>query len=153
MAFLVDTSILVRLANTTDAQHPIAARAVLELHRRNELLHLTPQVLIEFRNVATRAKALNGAGLAIVDAEAHATTFETTFPLLPETPDIFAKWKALVGALGVIGKQVHDAPRRGLPCEFHNPFAHVQRNALFTHGHIQSGYCRGRSGICLNEKR
>ena len=109
MAFLVDTSILVRLANTTDAQHPIAARAVLELHRRNELLHLTPQVLIEFRNVATRAKALNGAGLAIVDAEAHATTFETTFPLLPETPDIFAKWKALVGALGVIGKQVHDA--------------------------------------------
>ena len=43
MAFLVDTSILVRLANSTDAQHPAAARVVVELHRRNEVLHLTPQ--------------------------------------------------------------------------------------------------------------
>ncbi len=34
MAILADTSILVRLANTTDAQHAIAARAILELHRR-----------------------------------------------------------------------------------------------------------------------
>jgi hypothetical protein len=31
------------------------------------------------------------------------------FPLLAETPDIYPAWKALVGALGVIGKQVHDA--------------------------------------------
>ncbi|MBI2805751.1 MAG: hypothetical protein HYX68_12295 [Planctomycetes bacterium] len=31
------------------------------------------------------------------------------FPLLPETSDIFPAWKALVGTLGVIGKQVHDA--------------------------------------------
>jgi len=109
MAFLLDTSILVRLANATDAQHAVTARAVLELHRRSEVLHLTPQVLIEFRNVATRPKTANGAGLPIVDAEAHAGTFEAKFPMLQETPDIFAAWKALVGALGVIGKQVHDA--------------------------------------------
>ena len=30
-------------------------------------------------------------------------------PLLGETPDIFPAWKAIVMALGVIGKQVHDA--------------------------------------------
>ena len=47
MAFLIDKSVLVRLANATDTQHPVAARA--------------------------------------------------------------PAWKALVGALGVIGKQVHDA--------------------------------------------
>ena len=29
--------------------------------------------------------------------------------MLPETPDIYPAWKALVGALGVIGKRVHDA--------------------------------------------
>jgi predicted nucleic acid-binding protein len=109
MAFLLDTSILVRLANTTDVQHAVAARAVLELHRRDEVLHITPQVLIEFRNVATRPKSANGAGLSIVDAEAHAATFEANFPLLPETAAIFMAWKALVGALGIIGKQVHDA--------------------------------------------
>jgi predicted nucleic acid-binding protein len=109
MAFLLDTSILVRLANVNDAQHSVAAGAVLELHRRSEVLHITPQVLIEFRNVATRPKSANGAGLSIVDAEAHAATFEAKFALLAETPDIFTRWKALVGALGIIGKQVHDA--------------------------------------------
>jgi len=37
------------------------------------------------------------------------TTFEAAFPLLEETPDIFPAWKAIVQALGVVGKQVHDA--------------------------------------------
>ena len=41
MAFLVDTSILVRLANTADALHAVATRAVLKLHQRGELLHIT----------------------------------------------------------------------------------------------------------------
>jgi predicted nucleic acid-binding protein len=109
MAFLLDTSILVRLANATDAQHPAAAQAVVELHRRGELLHVTPQVLVEFRNVATRPKTANGAGLPVVDAEAHAAAFEATFPLLVETSNIYPAWKALVSALGIIGKQAHDA--------------------------------------------
>ena len=39
----------------------------------------------------------------------HAATFETTFPLLAETPAIFTAWKGIVSALGIIGKQVHDA--------------------------------------------
>src|ERR1700723_3092693 len=118
MAFLVDTTILVRLANATDAQHASAARAVLELHRRGEVLHIAPQILVEFRNVATRAKTMNGAGLSIAEAEAHAGTFEASFPLLAETPDIYPAWKALVGTLGVIGKQVH-APRLVAVCHVH----------------------------------
>jgi predicted nucleic acid-binding protein len=109
MACLIDTSVLVRLANTGDVLHAVATRAVLELHRRGEVLHITPQVMIEFRNVATRPVAANGAGLSIVDAEAHAAAFEARFPLLEEKPDIYPAWKALMGALGVIGKQVHDA--------------------------------------------
>jgi len=109
VAYLIDTTILARLANATDAQHSVAARAVLELHRRGEVLHVTPQVLIEFRSVATRPTAVNGLGLSTVDTEAQAVTFEARFPLLAETPDIYPAWKALVRALGVIGKQVHDA--------------------------------------------
>ena len=109
MAHLVDTSILARLANTADPFHAVAAQAVLELHRRGEGLHVTPRNLVEFRNLATRPKAVNGLGLSAVDAEAKAAVFEGTFPLLVETPDIYPAWKALVGALGVIGKQVHDA--------------------------------------------
>jgi predicted nucleic acid-binding protein len=109
MPHLLDTNVLVRLANTADARHAQAARAVVELHRRGEVLQITPQVLIEFRNVATRPTALNGLGLSTVDAEAQAAGFEAMFSLLGDSPDIFPAWKALVGGLGVIGKQVHDA--------------------------------------------
>ena len=109
MAYLIDTTILGRLANAADAQYPVAARAVLELHRRGEVLHITPQVLIEFRNIATRSLAINGLGLSAVDTKALAATFEARFPLLADTPDVYPAWKALVGGLGVIGKQVHDA--------------------------------------------
>jgi predicted nucleic acid-binding protein len=107
--YLIDTSVLGRLANTADAFYPVATRAVVELHRRGGVLHVTPQCLIEFRSVATRPVAMNGLGLVIPDAEAKAMAFEAAFPLLEETPGIYPAWKALVAALGVIGKQVHDA--------------------------------------------
>lgn len=110
MAYLLDTGVLARLANSADAFYPAASRAVVELHRRGEALHVTPQNLIEFRNVATRPASANGLGLPVAEAEAKAATSEATFPLLPERPDIYPAWKALVTALGVVGKQVHDAP-------------------------------------------
>lgn len=109
MAHLVDTSVLPRLANTADPFHAVAAQAVLELHRRGEVLHVTAQNLVEFRNLATRPKSVNGLGLSVADAEAKSAVFEGTFPLLAETPAIYPAWKALVQAAGVIGKQVHDA--------------------------------------------
>ena len=118
MAYLVDTSILVRLANSADLQFDVAAQAVLELHDLGEILHVTAQNLIEFRNVATRPMKNNGLGLSVVAAEANAANFESTLSLLPETPDIFPKWKAIVESLGIIGKQVHDA-RLAAVCHVH----------------------------------
>jgi predicted nucleic acid-binding protein len=109
MGILVDTSVLGRLANRADISHLVAAAAVAELHRRGESLHVTPQNLIEFRNFATRPVRVNGLGLAPSMAEGLAATFEATFPVLPENPDIYPAWKAIVAALGVVGKQVHDA--------------------------------------------
>jgi predicted nucleic acid-binding protein len=109
VAHLVDTSILARLANSADPFHVVAARAVAELHRRGEVLYISPQMLVEFRSVATRPTGANGLGLAAAVAEAKTAIFETIFPLLEETPDIFPAWKTIVEALGVVGKQVHDA--------------------------------------------
>jgi predicted nucleic acid-binding protein len=140
MAHLLDTNVLVRLANTADARHADATRAVVELHRRGEVVHLTPQILIEFRSVATRPASLNGLGLSTVDAEAQAAGFEATFPLLADTPAIFPAWKALVGGSGVIGKQVHDA-RLVAVCHAHGVthlltfnVAHFTRMAGFAPG-------------------
>jgi predicted nucleic acid-binding protein len=109
MAYLVDTSVLARLANTAYIFHAIAAHAVLELHRRGEVLHITPQNLVEFRNLATRPKSVNGLGLPPADAQATALVLEQSFPLLSESPDIYPAWKSLVSTVIVIGKQVHDA--------------------------------------------
>src|SRR4051794_11468010 len=99
MAHLVDTSVLARLANTVDPFHAAAAQAVLELHRRGESLYVTAQNLIEFRNMATRPRALNGLGLSVAEAEGKAGVFEATFPLLDETPAIYPAWKGIVTAL------------------------------------------------------
>ncbi len=109
MAYLLDTSILGRLANSADANHASALQAVTSLHDSGERLHICPQNLIEFRNVATRPIANNGLGLDCSVAETIAARFESLFPLLPETPDIFPAWKALVTDHAVQGKQVHDA--------------------------------------------
>jgi predicted nucleic acid-binding protein len=109
VSYLLDTSVLVRLANESDAQHAAAMVTVIELHRRNEVLQITAQNLIEFRNVATRPSVANGLGLSIGDAEAKSALFEVVFPLIPESPEIFAVWKVLVAERQVIGKQVHDA--------------------------------------------
>jgi predicted nucleic acid-binding protein len=119
MAILIDTSILGRLANRADVSHPIATAAIAELHRRGEVLHVTAQNLIEFRNFATRPVSANGLGLTAAAADSLAANFETAFPLLPETPDIYVAWKAIVGTLGVIGKQVHDA-RLVAVCHVHS---------------------------------
>jgi predicted nucleic acid-binding protein len=142
MAYLIDTNVLGRLADVLDVQHGTASRAVAELHRRGEVLYITPQVLIEFRNVATRPTAVNGLGISAADAEQHTATFEARFPLLADTPDIFPAWKALVGGLGLIGKQVHDA-RLVAVCHVHKVthlltfnLSHFHRMASFGPGVI-----------------
>jgi predicted nucleic acid-binding protein len=106
---LIDTSLLTRLANATDPLVLVAQRAILRLIRRGFVLRSTSQVMVEFRNVATRPPAQNGLGMSAAEADAETAIFESSFPILPETPAIYPAWKAIVQAAGVIGKQVHDA--------------------------------------------
>jgi predicted nucleic acid-binding protein len=98
-----------RFVNATDPQHSIALSAIRILHQRGEVLHVAPQIMIEFRNAATRPASSNGIGLSPDAADRQIADFERIFPLLPESPDIYLEWKRLVAAGAVIGKQVHDA--------------------------------------------
>ena len=79
------------------------------MHRRGELLHITPQNLVEFRNFATRPVGANGLGLSASAASAIAASFEASIPLLEVSPAVYPAWRDLVDALDVVGKQVHDA--------------------------------------------
>lgn len=118
MAYLIDTSVLVRLANDTDPFHDIADRAVIKLHAVGEVLHLTSQVFVEFYNVATRPANVNGLGFPTAAVEQKLSIYESVFRLLPETPAIHPAWRSLVAAAAVIGKQVHDA-RLAAVCQVH----------------------------------
>ena len=118
MALILDSSVLVRLANASDALHPTATRAVLELRRRGETLFITPQGPAEFWVVATRPVAVNGLGLSAVQAEARLGTLEALFPLLEDGPGMYAAWRDSVVGLGVVGKQAHDA-RLVAACRVH----------------------------------
>jgi len=109
VVYLIDTSLLVRLANTADLQYAIAVAAVVELHRRGEVVHVTPQVLIEFRSVATRPTGVNGLGLPADEAATQSAIFEAVFPMLAETSDLYPAWQRVVDGLKIVGKQVHDA--------------------------------------------
>jgi len=118
MAYLLDTNILLRLANGADASHGIADRAVTRLHLRGEILHVTPQVMIELHSSATRPVSARGLGLPVAEAERLAPIFAARFPLLEDTAAIYPAWRSLVSALGVIGRQVHDA-RLASVCHAH----------------------------------
>jgi predicted nucleic acid-binding protein len=131
VAVLVDTSVLARLTNTADALHNTAIRAVVELHNRGEVLHITAQNLIEFRVVATRPTAVNGLGMTAAEADSQATVFEAVFPLLAETPGIYSAWKALVSGLAILGKQGHDA-RLVAVCHVYG----IPRLLTFNHTHF-----------------
>jgi hypothetical protein len=47
-----------------DVCYPVAAAAIAEHHRRGKVLHVAPQNLVEFRNVAKRRVRANGMGPA-----------------------------------------------------------------------------------------
>lgn len=132
MAILIDTSILGRLANRSDSAHFTAQASVAQLHRNGEVLHLSAQNLIEFRNFATRPVVSNGLGLTSKEAAELASSFEEAFPLLPDIAAIFPAWKALVEEMEVIGKQVHDA-RLVAICHAHG----VKNLLTFNLGHFQ----------------
>ena len=147
MAILLDTNVLVRLANAGDASFAVALHAVTALHGRRETIHITAQNLVEFRSVATRPLSMNGLGFDGLKAENEAAEFEATFPLLPETPKIFLAWKSLIGATGAIGKQVHDA-RLVAVCHAHQ----ISQLMTFNVGHF-ARYAAFAPGVTVIDPR
>jgi len=109
MAILIDTNVLVRLANVADPDQPVATHAIAAQHRRGEPLWIAPQNIVEFRAVATRPVSVNGLGRSCAEVKTKIDEYLATFLLLEETPAIFPEWLAIVDGLGVVGKQIHDA--------------------------------------------
>jgi predicted nucleic acid-binding protein len=106
---LLDTNVLLYLANAAAPEHNAAKSAVTRMLASGIRLALAAQVLFEFWSVATRAVAANGLGWAVPQARAAIDGFRGRFPILAEPPAVVDLWLDLVVAHALKGKRIHDA--------------------------------------------
>jgi predicted nucleic acid-binding protein len=109
MAILTDTNVLLRSLYPEHPQYSAAENAIATLRLRGEALCVAPQNLIEFWAVATRSRDDNGLGMNAARAASEIGTLRRFFRVLPFTSEVLDVWQGLVEALGVSGKQTHDA--------------------------------------------
>jgi predicted nucleic acid-binding protein len=109
MSYLVDTNVLLRLAQPKNPHQREAVRALRILRRQPEPLGILAQNLIEFWAVATRPASSNGLNLTVDETARQLGKLKALFKLLPDSSDIFGEWERLVLQHQVSGKQAHDA--------------------------------------------
>jgi predicted nucleic acid-binding protein len=110
VSVLVDTNVLLRLAQPNHGQYRAATDGVARARLAGEALYVTPQNITEFWAAATRpVGAANGLGLTAVAGAAEIATIERLFELAADDPEIYPIWKGLVITHRVLGTQVYDA--------------------------------------------
>jgi predicted nucleic acid-binding protein len=110
MAFLLDSGILLRLANPQDIRHREVRSAVSILGDRGEPLHAATQNIAEFCNVISRPIENNGLGKTPQEAVRFVREdIEPICGILIEMDFAYSEFKRLVSNYSVVGKQVHDA--------------------------------------------
>jgi predicted nucleic acid-binding protein len=107
--WLVDTNVLVRVAQPASGPFETARSAVEALKVEGSSLHIVPQNLVEFWAVATRPPENNGLGMTDAEAIRNVNWLESALDLLPEPPETFDQWKGIVVRHRVRGKSVYDA--------------------------------------------
>lgn len=148
MTVLIDTNVLLRVANVASPNHVTASDALVSLAQSDVELTLVPQVIYEFWAVATRPVAVNGLGMDAALAECSVEQLLRRFRLLRDERGVFAHWRELVIAHDFKGKNAHDArlvaamQRHGLTrlLTFNKPdFARFAAIEVFTPAEILAG--------------
>ncbi len=107
--FILDTNILLRFCDPASSSHALARQSIAKLLAVGDQIYLTPQSLTEFWVVATRPPEANGLGWDTQKTRFEIEQLLDQFPLLVDTPAIFAHWLYLVTAQDIKGKKAHDA--------------------------------------------
>ena len=109
MIYLTDTNVLLGATHRADARYSIVQAAVHKLWANGHELQTVSQNFSEFWNVSTRPTDRNGFGLTPYETDDLLRGLEQSFPLLPDSPDMYSEWRRLVVNYSVSGVQVHDA--------------------------------------------
>jgi predicted nucleic acid-binding protein len=109
MPILLDTNILLRIAEPTAVSHRECVDAVQRLVISNSEPIVCAQILIEFWVVATRPTLVNGLAMDVAEARSTLDDFGRLSRCLPEPPDMARRWREVVEQHLVLGKEAHDA--------------------------------------------
>src|ERR1700689_835962 len=108
MSVFIDTNVLLRTIEVSDPAHQAAVQTIAALIKAGETLIVTPQIVAEFWNVATRPRERNGIGLTPALASAELAQIEGFFTVVGESTDVYSTWKQIVTRHRVSGVEVHD---------------------------------------------
>jgi predicted nucleic acid-binding protein len=111
MRILVDSNLILRLAQPAHQHHQIARAALENVRIRSDDLCIVPQALYEFWVVATRPATEKNSGLGMTGEEAQREVLAILklFTFLDDEPGVFDEWHRLVAQYDVRGKKAHDA--------------------------------------------
>lgn len=108
--YLLDTNVVLRLFDRNAPEHQDCRGAVERLQQAGHSLFVAPQVIYEFWVVSTRpAEQRKGFGWTAERAKAAVDHLLDAFEFFPDNPEVFEKWRELVGRHGIQGKRAHDA--------------------------------------------
>lgn len=109
MKILLDTNLLLRMAQPGHPHCILAQRAVVAVTAANQRPCVVPQVVYEFWVAATRPTDVNGLGM---DCPSAAAALEDLWPvvrLLRDERGVYDHWRQLIVQHQVRGKPAHDA--------------------------------------------
>lgn len=110
MRILLDTNIVLRMANRGAAGSQNITSAIRQRYARGDEFFVVPQCIYEMWSVMTRpAEASNGLDFSPEEAALEVERLLTLIPLLPDPPHLFSRWLNLVSTHAVSGRPSHDA--------------------------------------------
>jgi predicted nucleic acid-binding protein len=105
---VLDTNILLRLAEPGHRLHAETAQAVSELRLALWRPVLVPQIAYEFWAVATRSIAANGLGISPPLVHSLLTELTAEIPVLRDERGVYEQWRHLLAEYPVTGVNSHD---------------------------------------------
>jgi len=106
--WLLDTNILLRLANRETRDHQEIRRCTEWLWSKGAVLLYTSQTLAEFWNVCTRPLDRNGFGLSIEETDERTALIEAQLSLAADSEAVHRAWRRIIVENRVSGVQVRD---------------------------------------------
>lgn len=105
---LLDTNILIHSKNPASTEHTRTQAAIEQLIVNGYTLYVCPQVLRECHKVMTTPVTSNGLGLSPQQARVELQNIIDTYLLTEDSNQSFDRWRFLIDAYNVSGKNVHD---------------------------------------------